>query len=507
MFSINPLLRTDSYKISHVMMFPEGTEKVYSNFTSRGSRVEGVNHTVHFGLQAYLRNLTDSFDDFFAAPKEDVLKNYRDVTSTFVAPGFTYDHIEALHDLGYLPLRFSGAPEGHLIPIKVPSVTIENTHPDFAWLTNYIESDLSAAIWHPSTSATLAWTVRRTLDADAEKSSSTPEAVDFQLHDFSYRGMENWQAAAASSAAHLISFLGTDAVPAVEWVNYFYPGDDNGLVGASVPATEHSVMSSNILSHASADAAEGEREAFLRLLKIFPKGILSVVSDTYDFWGVLTEILPQIKGEILGREGKLVIRPDSGDPVKVICGTVPATDLLPNGTPEQKGAIEVLWDLFGGTVNEKGFKELDPHIGLIYGDSITPSRAKEINQRLMAKGFSSTNWVAGVGSFTYQYVTRDTFMSAVKATQIVVNGVSIDIFKAPKTDVGGFKRSATGRLAVLSRMDGNLYLVEKASPEQEAQSLLQPVWENGKFLREYSFGEVRGNLRRTTEILTRNGSI
>lgn len=506
MFTISPLLKTDSYKISHIDMYPEGTEKVYSNFTSRGSRIEGIAHTVHFGLQAYLRRITDDFEAFFNAPKEDVLAEYTKFTSTFVSPGFTIDHIAALHDLGYLPLRFAGAPEGHLIPIKIPSLTVENTHPDFAWLTNYIESDLSAAIWHPSTTATTAWAVRRVLDADAEKSSSTPEAVDFQFHDFSYRGMENWQSAAASSAAHLTSFSGTDAVPAVAWVDYFYPGD-NGLVGASVPATEHSVMSASILTNKELNPSDAERESFRRLMNTFPTGILSVVSDTYDFWGVLTEILPQLKDEITKRDGKLVIRPDSGDPVEVITGTVMASGLLPKGNPQQKGAVEVLWDLFGGTINDKGFKELDPHIGLIYGDSITPDRLKKINQRLMSKGFASTNWVAGVGSFTYQYVTRDTFGSAVKATQVVVKGESFDIFKAPKTDVGGVKKSATGRLAVLSQMDGNLYLVEKASPEQEAQSLLQPVWEDGKFLREYSFAEVRENLTRTSEVLTRNGSI
>ena len=506
MFTINPLLKVDSYKLSHHLMYPEDTTKVYSNFTSRGSRIDGINHTVHFGLQAYIQRLSDDFDAFFAASKEEVLEEYRRDTSTFVSPGFTLDHISALHDLGYLPLRFAGAPEGHLIPLRVPSLTVENTHPDFAWLTNYIESDLSASIWHPSTVATIAWAARRTLDADAAKSSSTPEAVDFQFHDFSYRGMENWQAAAASSAAHLTSFRGTDAVPAVPWVNYYYPGD-NGLVGASVPATEHSVMSSNILTTPDMNASDAERESFRRLMGLFREGILSIVSDTYDFWAVLTEILPQIKDEVLARNGKLVIRPDSGDPVDIICGTVTATRLLPEGTPEQKGAIEVLWDLFGGTVNEKGYKELDPHIGLIYGDSITPDRLKIINNRLMSKGFASTNWVAGVGSFTYQYNTRDTFGSAVKATYVEVKGQAFNIFKAPKTDKGGVKRSATGRLAVLHRMDGNLYLQEQASPEQEAQSLLQPVWENGQWLNRYSFADVRANLVRSTEILLQNGSI
>ena len=505
MITVNPLLKTDSYKLSHKLMYPEGTEGVYSNYTSRGSRLEGINHTVHFGLQAYIQRLSDDFDVFFSTPKEEVLEDYRQFTSTFVSPGFDLEHVAALWDLQYLPLRFSGAPEGYLIPIGVPSLTVENTHPDFFWLTNYIESDLSASIWHASTSATIAWGMRRIVDADAERSSTQEGAADFQLHDFSYRGQANWLAAAESGAGHLLSSLGTDAVVAVPWIEYYYSGD-NGLVAASVPATEHSVMSSNILLDAELTPLEGEIAAFRRLLKLFPEGILSVVSDTFDFWRVLTEVLPALKDEIMARNGKLVIRPDSGDPVKIVCGTVPATALLPKGSPEQKGAIEVLWDLFGGTVNSKGYMELDSHIGLIYGDSITRDRLREINQRLMSKGFASTNWVAGLGSYTYQYVTRDTFSSAVKATQVTVNGEKIDIFKDPVT-ASGSKRSATGRLAVLNQMDGNLYLVERAAPEQEAQSLLQPVWEDGKFTKYYSFAEARENLKRSTEILVRNGSI
>lgn len=495
--TINPLLKTDSYKLSHIHMYPEGTTNVYSNFTNRGSRVPGVNHVVNFGLQAYLTDLTEEWDAFFAAPKAEVFADYKKNTSTFVSPGFDYSHIDALHDLGYLPLRFSQVPEGTLVPIKVPSVTIESTHEKFFWLVNYVESNLSASIWHPSTSATNAWNLRREFNRAAVETASDLSATNFQMHDFSYRGMENWLAAAASSAGHCLSSFGTDTVPVIGYVNHYYPGD-NGDVAFSVPASEHSVM--------CAGGEDDELETFDRLLTIFPEGILSVVSDTWDFFGVLTEILPQLKDKIMARGGKLVIRPDSGNPADIICGTVPATRLLPDGTPEQKGAIEVLWDLFGGTTNDKGFKELDPHIGLIYGDGMYLDRVKEINARLRAKGFASTNWVAGVGSYTYQYVTRDTFASAVKATQVTINGETRDIFKNPKTD-DGTKKSATGRLAVLSYADGTLYLVEKATPEQEAASLIQPVWENGKFVKTYSYADVRANLARWTDILERNGSI
>lgn len=503
MLLINPLLNTDSYKLSHRIMYPEGTEFVQSNYTNRKSRVEGINHVVQFGLQAWLKDLQESYERFFATDKATVVQEYKDAVSTFVNPGFDLSMVEDLHDLGYLPLRFSAVPEGTLVPIGVPSVLIESTHKDFAWLVNYVESDLSAGIWHPSSVATIAWSLRRVFEKAAKATGGAMEAVDFQLHDFSYRGQVNREAAMSSGAAHLLSFYGSDAVPAVQWVNYYYPGEDNGLIAASVPATEHSVM--------CAGGKEDEIETFRRLLRLFPTGILSVVSDTWDLFKVLTEYLPELKDEIMARDGKLVIRPDSGDPADIICGERSRTmrslnDGRKDPSPEDKGAIELLWDTFGGTENEAGFKELDPHIGLIYGDGMYKERIEDIHKRLAMKGFASTNWVAGIGSWAYQMITRDTFGSAVKATFVVVNGEGRNIFKDPKTD-DGTKKSATGKLAVNYMADGTLYRVEKANEEQIARSLLQPVWENGKFLKEYAFSEVRANLKRWTGILERNGGI
>lgn len=494
-FIINPLLKTDSYKLSHKDQYPVGLDNLYSNFTARGSRIEGINHTVHFGLQAYLHELQEDFERFFATDKDTVLEEYRQAVTTFVSPGFSFQAIADLHDLGYVPVRFSGVPEGTLVPIKVPSLTVESTHPDFAWLVNYFESNLSASIWHPSTVATIAWDLRRVLEQAAEETGGITGAVDFQLHDFSYRGMTSWQTAAASGAAHLTSFFGTDCVPAIPFVNKYYGGKDNGLIGASVPATEHSVM--------CAGGQDAEMQTFARLLSIYPEGILSVVSDTWSLRQVIEDFLPKLKDEIEARDGKLVIRPDSGDPADIICGTdreLHAKDFY------EKGAIEALWDLFGGHINEAGYKVLSDKIGLIYGDGMTRDRIRDINARLAAKGFASTNWVAGVGSFSYTYVTRDTFGSAMKATEAGVNGERFNIQKNPETD-SGLKKSATGRLAVLTGANGIIHLVEKATPEQEAYSLIQPVWEDGKFLREYSFKEVRDNLKRWTGINERNNTL
>lgn len=370
------------------------------------------------------------------------------------------------------------------MPLRVPPFIIENTVPGYGWLVNYFESVLSNEDWHPMTSATIALRYRRMLDRFAAETSDTPEFVDWQGHDFSFRGMTGFEAGAASGAGHLLSFAGSDTLAAMDWTDRYYSDDPSivRFVGGSVPATEHSVM--------CAGGKGEEKETIARLLSDIPRGIVSIVSDTWDLWYVITKILPQLHTQIMSRDGKLVIRPDSGDPVRIVCGD----DSAAPGSPPEKGVIELLWDIFGGSVNSKGYKVLDSHIGAIYGDAITYERAEEICQRLRAKGFASTNIVLGIGSYTYQYVTRDTFGFAMKATWARVNDIGYDLFKDPVTDVGSAKRSARGRLAVV-REDGDLsrnalMLINSATPEDESRSLLQPIWENGKFLKRWTFREI-----------------
>lgn len=496
---IDVMFLTDAYKLDHRRQYPEGTTNVYSNYTNRASRLPGINHVVHFGLQAYLKDiLMDASAKFFAASEDYVANKWTERVNSVLGPNAVgSDQIRELHRKGFWPLRFCALPEGTLVPLRVPSFTVENTEAPFFWLSNFIETGLSAAIWKPSTNATLAARFRDLLDVAAAKTSDVPDFVDWQAHDFSFRGMSSIDTAQASGAAHLLSFTGTDTLAALSWIDYFYAGDNNGFVGGSVPATEHSVMSMGI-------AVEGEEATYKRLItEVYPTGIASVVSDTRDFWKVLTEILPNLKEEIMGRDGKLVIRPDSGDPADIICGTV-EHKLPPLGkytvvTPEMKGAIELLWDEFGGHVNSKGYKELDPHIGLIYGDSITYERAQEIIERLEMKGFASTNVVFGVGSYSYQFNTRDTFSSAMKATAGVVEDVPQEIFKDPATD-NGMKKSARGRLSVQKDENDQLFLIEKATLEQEAASLLEPVWENGEFLKYQSFADVRATLKESRKV-------
>jgi nicotinamide phosphoribosyltransferase len=231
---------------------------------------------------------------------------------------------------------------------------------------------------------------------------------------------------------------------------------------------------------------EGELQTFRRLINnLYPSGIVSIVSDTWDFWKVVTEYMFELKSEIVKRDGKVVIRPDSGDPVKIVIGDPDAK----KGSPEFKGAVECLWEVFGGTETTEGFKMLDSHIGLIYGDSITLERAEEILIGLASKGFASGNVVFGVGSYTYQYVTRDNFGFAMKATSGVVNGERRDIFKDPKTD-SGIKKSAVGLLRVEKNETG-MVLHDRQTVDQEKQGLLQTVFLDGSEINPVSFAEIR----------------
>jgi len=298
------------------------------------------------------------------------------------------------------------------------------------------------------------------------------------------RGLDSPDATITSGLGHLTSFNGTDSLPAIYGARRFY--NETGFVGGSVPATEHSVM--------CAGGKEDEIDTFRRLLETYPKGILSVVSDTWDLWKVCTEHVVTLKDEIMNRDGKLVIRPDSGNPVHILCGYsgTHGDKYVDPTTPEGKGVIELLWDVFGGTVNEQGYKVLDPHIGAIYGDSITIDRADEICERLEAKGFASTNVVLGIGSFTYQYNTRDTFGFAMKATYVEVNGEGREIFKDPITD-DGTKKSATGLLCVTDAF-GEYQLTDKVSWDTEKRGELKTIYKDGEFYNETTLTDIRERL-------------
>ena len=371
----------------------------------------------------------------------------------FVGPsGFDFEKIRELHKYGRLPIDVRSLPEGTRVPAGVPAMLIYNTEPEFYWVTNFLETYLSVELWKMSTSATTADLYYRIFDHYAEKTGAPKEFIPWQSHDFSMRGLSCVQDAAKVGAAHLTSMMGTDNLPAVDFLEHFYDGKET-FIGGSVPATEHSVM--------TMDGADGEVSLIRRLItEVYPAGIVSLVCDAWDYWKVLTEYTKVLKEDILDRGedalgmSKVVFRPDSGDPVKIICGDPSASTEW-----ERKGSIEVLWDVFGGTRNAKGFRMLNPKVGLIYGDSITPQRANDILSLLAEKGFASSNVVLGIGSYTYQHVTRDTCGFAIKSTYGIVNGVGRDIFKNPKTD-DGTKKSAKGLLKVVKE-NGKLVLLDQ----------------------------------------------
>jgi nicotinamide phosphoribosyltransferase len=484
---INPMLLCDGYKTGHRIQFPKGTELVYSNFTARGSRMPGVDHVVVFGIQYFLMEyLIKQFnEEFFKKPKAEVVASYKRRMDTYLGPGAVpVEHVAALHDLGYLPVKIKALPEGTLCPIRVPFLTIVNTLAEFYWVTNYLETLMSSICWFPITSATIAHQYRKLLDQYAADTSDMPEFVGWTGHDFSFRGQTSVESAMVSGAAHLLSFTGTDTIPAIDFLEQYYGANAEAeLIGGSVPATEHSV--------ACMSGQFNEAETYRRLItEVYPKGIVSIVSDTWDFYKVLNEVIRDLKDVIMARDGKVVIRPDSGNPVEIICGTAfKGTEL------ERKGTIEILWDIFGGTVNSKGFKQLDPHIGAIYGDSITLERCQQICEGLRQKGFASTNMVFGIGSYTYQYVTRDTFGFAIKATYGIVKGQPIEMFKQPKTD-NGIKNSAKGLL----RVNTDLTLSESVTPAEEQEGLLETVFLDGKMIKTYTLQEIRDRLAGKVEI-------
>jgi nicotinamide phosphoribosyltransferase len=338
--------------------------------------------------------------------------------------------------------------------------------------------------------------------------------------------MQHPESAISSGLGFLTSFKGTDTIPTLQAAKYYYGDTD---VAFSVPASEHAVM--------TAYGKENEIDGFKRLMKQYPSGILSVVSDSFNLWQVCTKFVIELREEIMNRDGKLVIRPDSGDPVDILCGESKFGNLnfdqsgraypdnpkigehwhktvwknedkyykligLPHHAeweeitpePKHKGVVELLWDVFGGTINEQGYKVLDSHIGAIYGDSITIERADEICKRLEAKGFASTNVVLGVGSYSMGYATRDNQGGAVKATYVEVSGEGREIFKDPITD-DGTKKSATGLLCVEELPDGKIGLYDKVSWNTENSGLLQTTYKNGEFYNTTTLSEIREKLK------------
>lgn len=481
---INPMLLMDFYKAVHSDMLNSKMTKSMSYYTPRMSRVDRWNKVVMFGLQMFCKTwLIDYFNDyFFNMPKDEVVGEYKRVLDASLGAGiYDYHKIEKLHDLGYLPIEIIALPEGTVVPVHVPMFGITNTHPDFAWLPQALESLISAEMWYPQITATVGKTYREIVNKYYDITCEDTVSRERALGAFDFRGDMCVDAALKAGAGWCMSFVNTATVPVIPYLEEMFNADcTKEEVAFGAVSTEHFVMCSNY-------AVDGDEETFLRkmLTELYPDTSFSCVLDSYDYWNVIDNILPKLHREIMEHNGCMLMRGDSGDCVEVVTKTV-----------------FKLWEQFGGTVNSKGYKVLDPHVKAIYGDSITVQRCEEIYQILMENGFACSNVALGVGSFSMHCIeennvlkpfTRDTFSSCIKACYAEVDGKCYPIFKNPKD--GGFKKSQKGLCYVYRNEDGELaYKDEYTSENIPDGNLLETVFKDGKLIKEYTLKEIRERL-------------
>lgn len=571
----NMLLMSDFYKQSHAMMYPDGVSYLATYFTPRLSRMEHYDDfLICFGVQGFCEDyLIERFNDtFFNRNKEEVVAEAKFILDETLSNKYDFvSKIAALHDLGYLPLRISALPEGTKCPVykkeqygegkenpvKVPMVKVENTHPDFAWLAEWVESIMSCQLWYPMTVANQAYYYREIANKAYAKSCDDNVSARSAISEFGFRGQDGSEGATMASCGFLTSFNKTATIPAILYLRDYYGGKiEGGDTAGGMISTEHSVMCSNY-------AVDGDEETFL--LKLFketcPYGALSVVADSYDYWTNVERMCDgAVKNAIMSREGTVFVRGDSGDPVDIICGTqeflvgksfaelqdrVAGFTIMEqydisdyyckvlgeNGweyaiitveadgecnvenvymkmykpTLAEIGTVEALYNGFGGTINSKGYIVLDNHIRAIYGDSITPYRANLIYDRLMRKGYAANNVALGAGSFSMRCAeengallpfTRDSYGIAIKATYMETkDGKAYQIFKNPKTDTGMFKKSQKGLVWVGKRENGTIYAKDEFTRETLPDGcLFQTVFEDGKMVHTETINEIRNRL-------------
>lgn len=623
--NIPVILRSDFYKQSHAEQYPAGTSKLVSYATARMSRM-GQDSLIVFGIQAFVKRwLIEEFNEtFFSKPFNEIEDYYKwAIGNTFPLQYVDIEKFRKLHELGYLPIEVYCLEEGLDVPIRnahklpegqcqVPFLQISNTHPDFPWLTEFLESLTSTEIWYPMCVANQAKVYRDIVNHWYNYTGCDMNTAKSAIAEFGYRGGKGDEAATLASSAFLTSFNKTATIPAILYNAKYYNEDIiNGKVGSGMISTEHSVMCSNYamdmerypfttdysqvhvgdkirikdlenevyevvevcgaLEHVNINSEDGmvyryvsdasiglvlkdlgtvEDMFLMRLFtKLYPTGALSVVMDSYDYWhNVMTcGVVPHLKNAIMERQGTVFFRGDSGDPVDIICGEEwPVYDSLQirkntrtindlkiyakdekcwykfkkvdghdywerfeDKPVEVKGTVELLWDMFGGTVNKAGFKVLDNHVRAIYGDSITPLRAQEIYRRLAEKGFASCNVALGAGSFSMNCVetndhrlapfTRDSYGIAVKACYAEnINGKKYQIFKNPKTDTGKFKKSQKGMIYVTRDENGEIVAYDGYTSETlpKEGNLLKPIFKDGEMVNETTLTEVRNNIHK-----------
>ena len=555
----NMMLMADFYKISHKSMYPDGMTKLYSTWTPRSNKYfPQSKFVIWFGLQGFIKEyLIKQFNEhFFNRPLDEVVEEYKlYIYNTFDEDAHT-EHIEALHKLGYLPIKIKALPEGTKVPYGVPCCTVENTHPDFAWVTNYLETLFSCNLWMPSTTATKAYMYRQIIEKYIKLTSDNEDWKNVGCGDFSFRGMSSLESAITSGAAFLTSFTKTSTIPSIQYLCENYNADINWEnVGSWSASVEHSCTTANF-------AVDGNEEDFFKKMctELYPNKPFSFVADSYDYWSFVDNIVRNNKDVILNHNGRINIRPDSGEPEDIICGIAPmwkeheskeafesyytrsemmraiycneydtetelahiyiqidgikyivtweATDdedifTYREATVEERGTLDVLWEIFGGTINSKGYKVLNPHIGIVYGDAITLERCEKICEHMMNLGYAIENVVFGAGSYSFQYNTRDTQGWAYKATYAEVNDEPIMIYKDPKTG-DGTKTSQKGMVYVycdngeIKFVDGMVkgMVVKDVDPTLKSTGLnmLETVFVNGKLVYGHTLNGIRSRI-------------
>lgn len=532
MLKFNPMTACDYYKLGHLTMSAKKVEQVVSTWTPRHHKYDEKNrYTVHFGTQYVLKRwFIEAFEDFFKSDFEIYENDFRVVIGSTFNTNYLSNIIAAfkeLHEIGYLPITVYSLPEGSLVADGCPVVMMSNTIDGFGWLVQFLEDLWSANSWLASTSATTAYYRRKEALPYFRKTAGNPRTVHSLCGDFSLRGHTSLEAGAVSGMGHLLSFDKTATIDANRFAALYYNAEN---AGAGTPSLEHSVVETSvsyfmdvlehyldtnedmeeIVDYTSVDRAcalgyENRLIAEMMfishlLVKAQPHGTFTYVADTYDYWGIVGKVLPLIKDLIVRREGKFILRPDSGDPVKVILGNLESNDYW-----ERMGTMDSLALIFGTTMNNKGFRVLESHVGWIYGDAITSGRQEQILKGLVVKNYSAENAIFGIGAYSYQYVTRDTRGFAIKAVSArVKDGFEKPIFKEPKTDPS--KKSQKGAV-VVTRVAYTCDTDEEKNIDSEwkdgfifdravndPSQVMEQVFYNGKTIKEVSFTEIRQRL-------------
>ena len=455
---MNFLLRTDSYKFTHWKQYPPKTTRIYSYLESRGGMFP---NTVFFGLQYYLKHYFEGprfTPDDIAHADEFCLQHFgRDL---FNRQGWT--RLYQKHH-GLLPVRIKAVPEGTVVPLQNVLVTIENTDPEFPWLTNYLET-LLLKVWYPTTVATLSREIKRIIGGFLERTGD-PSLLPFKLHDFGYRGVSSEESAAIGGAAHLVNFKGTDTVAGIVLLQDYYQA--KSMPGFSIPASEHSTI--------TAWGKEHELDAYRNMLQAYPTGLVACVSDSYDIYNACEKLWGEmLKPDVVHRNGTLIIRPDSGDPVTVLTRV-----------------FDILGEKFGSETNSKGYRVLSPCVRVIQGDGVNMFTIQNMLYQLSKfYGWSADNLAFGMGGALLQQLNRDTLKFAFKCSAAEINGKWQPVYKDPVTDPG--KNSKHGRMALVESEPGRFHSIENVQgAEFENQDCLVPIFENGKILLNHDLDSIR----------------